>query len=43
MQEFMKNGAIDAVGSTPDALRKYLERQVATYAEVIRKGHIQLQ
>ena len=36
-------GAVDAVGSSPEELSKYLERQVATYAEVIRKGKIGLQ
>ena len=43
MREFMKSGAMDAVASSPETLSRYLERQVATYAEVIRKGNIGLQ
>ena len=40
---FMVKEGLDAVGSTPEELSAQIKREIAKYAEVIRKGNIKLQ
>jgi tripartite-type tricarboxylate transporter receptor subunit TctC len=43
VRQFMVNEGLDPVGSTPEELAAQIRREIAKYAEVIRKGNIQLQ
>jgi tripartite-type tricarboxylate transporter receptor subunit TctC len=43
VKEFMAHEGLDPVGSTPEELSAQLKREIAKYAEVIRKGHVRLQ
>ena len=43
VREFMAREGADPVGSSPEELASYFKREVAKYADVIRKGAIALQ
>jgi tripartite-type tricarboxylate transporter receptor subunit TctC len=43
VRQFMVNEGLDPVASTPDELGAQMKREIAKYAEVIRKGNIRLQ
>jgi len=43
VREFMLREGLDPVGSTPGELGAQIKREIAKYAEVIRKGNIRLQ
>ena len=43
VRQFMVNEGLDPVGSTPEELGAQIKREIAKYAEVIRKGNIKLQ
>jgi tripartite-type tricarboxylate transporter receptor subunit TctC len=43
VRQFMANEGLDPVGSTPEELGAQIKREIAKYAEVIRKGNIKLQ
>jgi len=43
VRDFMVKEGLDAVGSTPEELGAQMKREIAKYAEVIRKGNIRLQ
>ena len=43
VREFMLREGLDPVGSTPQELGAQIKREIAKYAEVIRKGNIKLQ
>ena len=43
VRDFMVKEGLDAVGSTPEELGAQMKREIAKYAEVIRKGNIKLQ
>lgn len=43
VREFMLREGLDPVGSTPGELGAQIKREIAKYAEVIRKGNIKLQ
>ena len=43
VREFMLREGLDPVGSTPQELGAQIKREIAKYAEVIRKGNIRLQ
>jgi tripartite-type tricarboxylate transporter receptor subunit TctC len=43
VRDFMVKEGLDAVGSTPDELAAQVKREIAKYAEVIKKGNIKLQ
>jgi len=43
VRDFMVKEGLDAVGSTPEELGAQMKREIAKYAEVIRKGKIRLQ
>ena len=43
VRQFMVNEGLDPVGSTPEELAAQVKREIAKYAEVIRKGNIRLQ
>jgi tripartite-type tricarboxylate transporter receptor subunit TctC len=43
VRDFMVKEGLDPVGSTPEELGAQMKREIAKYAEVIRKGNIKLQ
>jgi tripartite-type tricarboxylate transporter receptor subunit TctC len=43
VREFMKREVLDPVVSTPEELSDLMKREIAKYAEVIRKGNIKLE
>ena len=43
VRQFMVNEGLDPVASTPEELGAQIKREIAKYAEVIRKGNIKLQ
>jgi tripartite-type tricarboxylate transporter receptor subunit TctC len=43
VRDFMVKEGLDPVASTPDELAAQMKREIAKYAEVIRKGNIKLQ
>ena len=43
VRDFMAREGLDPVGSTPEELGAQIKREIAKYAEVIRKGNIKLQ
>jgi len=43
VRSLFERDALIAVGSTPEELAAYLQREIDRYAEVIRKGNITLQ
>ena len=43
VRDFMLKEGLDPVGSTPEELDAQVKREIARYAEVIRKGNIKLQ
>jgi tripartite-type tricarboxylate transporter receptor subunit TctC len=43
VREFMAREGADPVGSSPEELAAYFKREVAKYAEVIRKAEIAIQ
>jgi tripartite-type tricarboxylate transporter receptor subunit TctC len=43
VRDFMAKEGLDPVGSTPEELDAQVKREIARYAEVIRKGNIKLQ
>jgi tripartite-type tricarboxylate transporter receptor subunit TctC len=40
---FLEREGLDPIGSTPEELAVQMKREIAKYAEVIRKGNIKLQ
>jgi len=43
VRTFLEREGLDPVGSTPEELGNQMKREIAKYAEVIRKGNIRLQ
>ncbi len=42
VSNFMKREGADPVGSTPEELTAYFNKEVAKYAKIIKEGHIKL-
>jgi tripartite-type tricarboxylate transporter receptor subunit TctC len=43
VREFMSKAGLEPVGSTPEELGNQVKREIAKFADVIRKGNIKLQ